>query len=173
MSFAALGLIGAGLSAAGSVAGGFAQANTAAYQAKIAQNNATIARQNADHAAEAGEQQAADTSQKGAANLAAIKAGIAANGLDVNSGSAKDVETSARATSQLNTLRTENNAQDQVYGYRAQASGDDAQANLDKSEETPDIIGAGVGATGTLFGNASAIGTKNFGAGSGLSNLFA
>lgn len=172
MSFAALGLIGAGLSAAGTVAGGFAQANTAAYQAKIAQNNAAIAEQNAQRAAQAGEQQAGDTSEKGAANLASIKTAIAANNLDVNSGSALNVEKSARATSQLNTLQTERNAQEQVYGYRATAASDTAQANLDKSEETPDIIGAGIGATGTLFGNASAIGTKNFGVGSGLTSLF-
>lgn len=172
MSFAALGLIGAGISAAGSLVGGISQANAADYQAQIAANNAKIAEQNAAHAAQAGEQQAADASQKGAANLGAIKAAIAANGLDVNSGSALDVEKSARSTSQLNTLRTENNAQQQVYGYRSQASNYEAQAELDRSEEGPDVLGGVLGGAGSLFSNASAIGTKNFGAGAGLSSLF-
>lgn len=172
MSFAALGLIGTAVSAFGSIAGGVAQANAADYQAQVADNNARIAQQNAAHAAQAGEQKAADASQKGAANLGAIKAAIAANGLDVNSGSALDVEKSARSTSQLNTLRTENDAQLQVYGYRSQATNYAAQAELDRSEEGPDIAGGILGGAGSLFGNASAIGTKNFGAGSGLSSLF-
>lgn len=164
MAFAPLalgiGALGAGISAVGSVEQGQATANAANYQAEVTANNATIAEQNASHAIQAGQVQAAATSLKGAAQGAKIKASQAANGIDVNSGSAVDVQTSAREAEKLDTETVLSNADLQAYGYRAAATGYTAQSQLDRltAEQAP--IGADIGAAGSLLSNASGLGFK-------------
>jgi len=163
-----LGAIGAIASAAGSVVGGIAQGNAAAYQAKVAENNAKIAQQNAAYAAHAGEANAEAQSRKGAARQAAIKAAMAANGIDVNTGSDLNVQESAREESNLDTLNVQQNANLQVYGYRTQATNFEAQAELDRQEAQQAPIGGLFGAAGSLLSNASSIGLGKGGFGSGV-----
>ena len=155
-----LGILGAGVSAAGSIVGGISSSNAAKYQAQVAENNALIERQNADYAMKAGEAQTEKSSLRGAANLAAIKASQAANGVDVNTGSNLDVQESARETNKLDTLTTLNNAQLQAYGYRTQATAFESQAQLDKSAANSDLIGGFLGVGGSLLGNASGLNFK-------------
>ena len=104
------GLGGAAIGAIGTIEGGEATQNMAAYQAQVAKNNQIIANQNAQYANEAGEAQAAATSLKGAAVGGKIKAGEAANNIDVNSGSAVNVQQSQREQAQLDTETVVNNA---------------------------------------------------------------
>ena len=153
-----LGVIGAVVSAGGTMMNGLAQSKAANYQAQVASNNAKIAEQNAIHAEQAGAQATEAQSKKGAAQQAAIKGAIAANGVDVNSGSAVDVQESAREQSKLDTLNQDHNTQLQVYGYRTQETGYNAQAELDKATAEQAPIGAAIGATGGLLSNASSIG---------------
>ena len=167
-----LGAVGALVSAGGTVMNGVAQANAANYQAQVASNNATIAQQNAIHAEQAGAQATEAQSRKGAAQQAAIKGALAANGLDVNSGSAVDVEESAAKESKLDTLNADHNTQLQVYGYRTQSTGYEAQAKLDKMTADQAPIGAAIGAAGGLLGNASSIGFNAAKTGGSISNSF-
>lgn len=148
MAFAAA-LIGA----AGSLIGGF-------YQAQVANNNATIERQNAAEASAAGQQQAEIAGIKGAAQGGQIKAAQAANGIDVNSGSALDVQTSQKEASQLDAETVLNNANLSAYGYTTQAVNDQAQAGQDQ-------IGAVLGAAGSLVGGASSLPSSWTGGASG------
>ena len=151
-----LGLVGAGASAFGSIEAGN-------YSGEVASNNATIATQNAEYAREAGQEQAAITSRKGAAQGAAIKTGLAANGVDVNTGSAVGVEAGERETSNLDAETVLNNAELTAYGYTTQASNFNAQAQQD-------VIGGDIGAAGSLLSNASSIGMKwSSGNGAGVS----
>src|SRR6185437_3933854 len=142
----ALGALGAGASALGT----FEQGQ---YSAEVARNNATIANQNAAYAREAGQEQAAITSMKGAEEGARVKAAIAANNVDVDTGSAVDVESGEREVNKLNTDTVLNNADLQAYGYRAQAVNFQAQAQQDE-------IGGDLGAAGSLLSNASSLGLK-------------
>ncbi len=160
-----LGTIGAGVSAVSTVVGGIAAGNAASYQAQVAENNAQVERQNATYATAAGTQAAEASSVKGAAQLGEIKTAQAASGIDVNTGSAVDVQAGQRGTNKLDTQNTLQNALLQGYGYRVQAQADESQAALDQAtaEEAP--IGAALGATGTLLSNASSLSTK-WGAGS-------
>lgn len=146
MCLATLATIGAVVGAAGTLESGL-------YQSQVAANNAKTSEQNAVYAAQAGEQQAAATSLKGAAQDAQIKAGIAANGVDVNTGSALDVQVGERETNKLNAEDVLNNADLQAYGYRTQAANDNAQSQQD-------VIGAVASSAGTLLGSASSIGGK-------------
>lgn len=162
MGFAplALGAAGAGISAIGAIEGGEATAAAANYQAQVAQNNAIIAGQQARYASAAGQEQATVTGLQGAALGGKIKASQGANGVDVNSGSAVKVQQSQREATSLNEQQVENTAQQQVYGYRAQAVGDEATSQLETMEAEQAPIGADLGAAGGLLGSASSLGFK-------------
>jgi hypothetical protein len=156
----AAGIAGAGVSAVGAVEQGQATSNAAAYSAQVAANNATIANQNAEYATAAGVQQAADTSLKGAAKSGKIKAGQAASGIDVNTGSAVAVQEGQRETDKLDAETVLNNAELKAYGYRSAATGFTAQSGLDTAESEQAPIGADIGAGGSLLSNASSLGFK-------------
>jgi hypothetical protein len=156
----AVGVLGAGISAAGAVESGQATANAANYNAQVARNNATVANQNATYATAAGEQAAANKSMEGAARGGKIKAAEAASGIDVNTGSATKVQASQRETSQLDSETVLNNAELQAYGYRSQATGFTATSGLETEEAQQAPIGADIGAAGGLLSSASALGSK-------------
>jgi hypothetical protein len=160
MAFAAplaliAGVAGAGISAAGTLESGAATANAANFSAQVAQNNATIANQNATYATAAGQAAAAAKGMAGAAAGGKVKAAQAANGVDVNTGSAVAVQEGQRETSKLDTETVLNNAELQAYGYRSQATGFQAQAGLESEEAAQAPIGADIGAAGGLLSGAS------------------
>jgi len=156
----ALAIGGALLSATGTLEQGQATSNAASYSATVAQNNALIAQQNAKYAEQSGAQQAMVTSLKSAARGGKIKAAQAANNIDVNSGSAVDVQAGERQAGQLDTETVLNNAELQAYGYRSQATSFEAEAGLKQEEAEQAPIGAGLGAAGNLLSSASSIGGK-------------
>lgn len=146
-------LTAAAVSAAGAISGGIAQGNAANYQGQVAANNATIARQNATYSAGAAAATTERAGLKARAQDAGVRSGIAANGLDVNSGSAADVQTSQRELGALDTGTVANNGALQVYGYQTQATGYQAQSTLDKQEAGADVAGGFMKAAGTLLAN--------------------
>jgi hypothetical protein len=150
-----LALVGVGLSAAGTLGSGIAAGGAAGYQAQVAKNNAQIAAQNELHAAQAGAVQTENAGLKARSQLANVRAAIGANNLDVNSGSAADVQQSQRELGFLDTATVANNAAQEVYGYGAQKESFQAQANLLDTESVLDPIGGVVGAAGTLLSNPS------------------
>jgi len=157
---APLAIGGAGISAIGAIEQGQATANAASYSAQVARNNATVAEQNAQYSTEAGQARAEASSRKGAASLGKLKASQAASGVDVNSGSAVNVQESERETNKLDTETVLNNAELQAYGYRSQATSFNAQAGLKDEEAKQAPIGAGFAAAGGLLSSASSIGMK-------------
>ena len=88
---AVAGLAGAGISAFGSMEAGQAQAEAASYQAQVARNNAVIAQSNANQQIQAGEVQASNQSMATHNAVGTTKAGEAASGVDVNTGSFANV----------------------------------------------------------------------------------
>lgn len=165
MAFAAplaliAGVVGAGVSAAGAVEGGQATANAANYQAQVSKNNADIAIQNAAYAEQAGVAKATAQGLKGAQVAGKIKTGQAAGNIDVNTGSALDVQAGQREASLLDTETVLNNSELEAYGYRSKAVSDTAQSQLETltAEQAP--IGADIGAAGSLLSSASSLGYK-------------
>lgn len=155
-----LGAVGAGVSAVGTIAQGQATANAAHYSAQVAQNNAKIAEQNAEYSTNAGQAHAAASSLKSAATGGRIRATQAASGVDVNTGSAVDVQESQRELGKLDTETVLNNAELQAYGYRTQAANFKSQAELDELKADQAPIGAALGAGGGLLSDASSLGWK-------------
>ena len=97
MCIGTLGAIGAVASARARCSKAFRPRKPRTIRPKSRENNAIIAQQKATRARAAGQQQAQNQSLKNAAELGAIKTGLAANNIDVNSGSSVDLEASQRA----------------------------------------------------------------------------
>lgn len=152
--------VGSGIAALGSVASGIASGNEAAYQAHVATQNAKIANQNSQGATEAGDIKAQQIGLRAAAEEGSIKASEGAGGIDVNTGSAADVQSSERVLGENAQQTTRYNAALQAYGYQTQAKSDEAQAGLyDTEAETAPIAGAVSGA-GSLIGGFGSAGLK-------------
>ncbi len=155
MCIATLAAIGTGISSVGAIGGGIAQANSASYQGQVARNNSTIAKQNARYAASAGAANTEVEGLKSKARLNSVRAGIAANNLDVNTGSPAETQISQREIGGLDTAKVANNAALQVYGYESQSTNFKAQAAADEAEVTPDIVGGIFKGVGGVLSNAS------------------
>jgi hypothetical protein len=152
-SLAIAGAVGAGVSAIGTVSSGIAASQAASYNAAVQRNNAIEAQQNAQYAREAGVAQEEAAGQKAAGQLGAVKAGIAANNIDVNTGSALDVQKSQREAGLLSEENISNNAALQAYGYQTQATGFQSQAALDAAQSAQAIPGSLLAGTGSLLSN--------------------
>lgn len=123
--------IGLGTSIGGPIDAGIAQMQASQYQAKVASNNAIIAKQNAAYAASAGAAQAEQAGLKARSQAANVRAGEAAAGVDVNTGSAADVQTGQREIGALDTQTVSNNAALEAYGYQTQAANFRSQVSMD------------------------------------------
>lgn len=164
-------VLGAGTSAMGSIKGGQAAAGQAreqgrmnAYQAQVARNNAIIAEQNAQRAEVVAAASAEAKSLEGAARLGAVKVGQAASGVDVNTGSALDVQVGQRMLNKLDTETVFSNELLKAYGYRTQAANATAEADLLRyraagaGKRASDAETAGyLKAAGTLLSSASSL----------------
>lgn len=139
-----------------SLVGGLVSAAAASaqqnYAAQVAENNATIAEENAQYVRTAGMQQAINTSTQGAAKEAAIVSGIAANNVDVSTGSAVKVEAGQREVNKLDTETVENRALWQAFGYTTQAYNYRAQAEQDKMAANASLFSGVLGAASALPG---------------------
>lgn len=145
----------------GAIQQGKSAAASANYNAAVAGVNAEQAKKNSELASEAGMAQEAMQERKTRAEVGAIKANQAASGLDVNSGSALDVRSSAAELGELDALTVRSNATKEAYGYSTQASSFEAQQGLDVSEAKNDTTAGNVNAASTFLGAAST-GTSNY-----------
>jgi hypothetical protein len=143
-----MGAVGAGVSVASALFQGMANEQSASYQAAVARNNAIIAQQNEEYAASAGAVNAENIGLQGAQRLGGIKAGQAASGIDVNTGSAAAVQKSQAEVNQYSELTAENEGLYQAYGYAAQATSYQAQAGLEQMQAENAIPAAILSAAG-------------------------
>lgn len=144
-----------------------------AYQAAVARNNAIIANQQGDLEIAGGIRQAEMKSLEGAAKLAKVRAGMAARGVDISSGSAVDVQASERELNKLDAETALSNAQIRAYGYRTRATSAEAQGGLYDMQSgafgaaSGDArLGGYLSAGGTLLSRASSL-PINWGGGGG------
>ena len=163
-SFAAVGAIaavaGTVVSAVGAQQSAAAQKKAADYQAQVAANNATIANQNARYATQSGQAAATTQSLRNRAAIGALTASLAADNVDVNTGSAADVRTTQRELGQLDVETTVNNAALTAYGYKAQASGYTGQSALASAEASQAGTAGNIASAGDLLSGASSLGLK-------------
>ncbi len=132
-----------------------AASDAANYQAQVAANNSIIAQQNAAYAAKAGEAQAETQGQKSRNMQGAITAALAANNVDVNSGSAADVRIGQRQAGLLDTENVRQDAALRAYGFKTQATNFQAESGLDKFKAANAQTAGTIGGIGSLLGGAS------------------
>lgn len=148
------------------------QAQVAQNNSKIAANNAQIQQENVNLVSEAGNQQSANEGLKTKATVGGILSAQGANGVDVNSGSAVDVRSSASELGMLNALTVRSNAAQVAYGYEigtqqqqynsqqylGEASLDTAEAGYAREAGAIGASSAELQGDVSLLGSASSLG---------------
>lgn len=130
------------------------------YQAGVALLNAKIAQQNADYASVEGEQSTMKYGMGARQQAGQIVAGQSASGLDVRSGSNKDVQDSQHLVSSMDMDQIRRNAAKTAYDYRVEAGKYTADA-LAAFSGAQDASRAGrVNAATSLIGGASSVASK-------------
>lgn len=170
-------VIGAGATYMSAQASAAAASNQAKYNAQVAANNQIIADQQA-----AATQQEADVQQQLKANqerqqVGSQKAALAANGQDVNSGTALDLQSDTKAAGMLDQLTIQNNAARTAVGYKNQGLNYENQATADKAASANDLAAGNLAALkGVITGAGQVAGQwYNFTAGTrqtGLGGLY-
>lgn len=153
-------ILGSLFSAQGAAKSAQAQSGQMLYQAGLSQLNAQIAEQNAIYTQQQGERQAAKYGLGARQQIGQITADKAASGLDVGSGSAKQVIDSQHLVAEMDMDQIRSNAAKAAYDYRTQASADRSQAAMDWLGAR-DVKAAGqTNVLGSLIGGASSVADK-------------
>lgn len=136
-----LAVAGTALNVVGALHSGASESANLEYQA-------AVSRYNADETTRAGEIEATNSGLRTRAQVGEIKASQAGSGVDVNSGSAADIQAAASQLGALDALTIRSNAARRAFGYRTDAS------NLDRGAQ--DVrVSALLKAASSLIGGAS------------------
>lgn len=152
------------LSTASQVIGGMFQSNAAAqaatYNSQVDKINASVARQDAVYAGAAGEAKTYTQGLKNREIAGAIKTNQAASGVDVNKGSAVDVQASQDAVGQLDAMTIRSNAAREAYGYETKAASFENQARLEQKEASNDKTAGWLSLGSTLLNAGNEAGSE-------------
>ena len=146
--------------AIGQFQSGAAQSQMYKYQAGVAQFNKVIADQNAAYAEQIGEQEAQRYGMQAGQRFGQIKAAQASHGLDINTGSAKDVQDSQRLVTRMDLTQIRSQAAKTAYNYETQGAQFTAQAGLDTAAAANARRAGFVGAASSIMGGASAVSSE-------------
>lgn len=166
-SSSALGAIGLGANAGGSILSAFgalqsgeAQAGAYQYKAGLALMNQRINKQNASWATEAGGINAMESGLKSEQQIAGTKVHQAAGGFDVNSGSNEDVRGSQGEAALFDQKMIRYDASKTAYGYEAKAASDEAESTMDMAAADNARKGGKINAISSILGGASSVSSK-------------
>jgi hypothetical protein len=143
-----------------------ATSNMYQYQAGMAQINKQIDEQNAAYARSVGEVEAQKTGMRSRFQLGGIRVAKAAGNIDVNSGSAREVQDSQEAIGRHDQSIVRSNAARQAYGYDVEAAGHEAQTGMYRTAADNAITAGKIGVTGSLISTAGSVASKWAGASS-------
>lgn len=134
------------------------------YQSQVAANNAKYARQNAQWAFESGEQQLYSLGLKTRSEIGSMKADQGAAGVDVNSGSARQVRDAMDQIGRENSAAGKSNEQKDIYTYNVQSQSYEDQSRLFKMAADEALRAGGynsaavrAGGRATMLGSAASI----------------
>jgi hypothetical protein len=153
LAIASLVMTGAGVATQAQAAANASQAqkNAYEYQAAVSRNNQKIAEWQAQNAIAQGQEAEIDQRRKMAALKGSQRAGLAAKGLDISSGSALNILTDTDYLGEMDVLNIRSNAERQAWAQRVQGSNEAANATLlsmRADAENPLMAGAGTLLTG-------------------------
>ena len=110
------------VAAAGAIAQGNAAKASAQSQANAATYNAAMADQNADTAMQAASANEEAQRRKSAGEMGRLRAGMAENGIGLDSGTATDLTEQSAMNSELDALNIRYQGKQQARDYKAQAA---------------------------------------------------
>lgn len=170
MAATSSGLLGASLitQGLGSFGNAYAQASAQQAQAEFEQQqlktNQRLASIQSEDAIIRGDKQASDYKKKVKGTSGSQRAALAAQGIDVGTGSAAEVQIDTAAIGAENTLAIKNNAWREAWGYRMQANEYGSKANFSKiaadASSTSTLLTGGLNALSYGMKAASAFGDK-------------
>lgn len=141
--------------AGGEILGGLSSYEAGKAQSQIAKDNAAVAARNAELTMAAGEQSAFNLGLKNRAQMGAITAGQGASGLDLASGSSKDVRDSQQALGLFDTMNVRSNAAREAFGYKVKESEFKNEAGMARARGRAALAGSVLSAAGSLAGGIS------------------
>ena len=150
---------GTAISAIGAIGQGASNAAQARYQAQVAANNAVTAQQNANYAIAAGQTEGTNAGLRERATGGRLTTELAANNLDVNTGSAArggpaKPRSALRMSSRCMRMQA---SPPMAIGPRRRAG---AEQQLQQAAAPRDILGGTLTGLGTLASGAANLGTK-------------
>jgi hypothetical protein len=164
---AAIGIIGGVVSAIGAMKQGQAQADAANYQAQVARNNEIIALQQSNLAKQDGAIKAQQQDMKSAQTLGTQRAVLGASGVDIESGSAREVVASQSELARLDALTIQSNAERKAWGFDIEATNQKAQAGLYRMQASHAKEAGMLNAFSSLLGGFGKVAGKWGGGGGG------
>jgi len=150
----------AGMSAYGMYQQGQQQKKQAEYQSAVARNNAMRAEYMAQDAQQRGIIAEQQQRLKGRLLLGSMRASQASSGVDINEGSALDLQVSQAGVNELDALNVRNNAEREAQNYRLQASDFTGQAGLYQFAGNNAASNGAWGAAGSLLGGVGSVAGK-------------
>ena len=136
------------------------QASHSYYQAGIARNNQIAANYAAQDAIERGKVDRAKAAIASKQRQGAQRAALAAGGVDVNSGSALDLQLETEALGNYDQLVAMNNAEREALGFRTQGANFGGEVGLHTSAAQNSLYSGKTAATATLIGTAGSVASK-------------
>lgn len=140
---------------ANAIASGYANSISARSQAEFQQaqyeQNQKLAESSAEDARLRGDRNASISRQQTRMNIGAQRAAAAASGVDVNAGSALDLQADTAGQGAMNELTIKNNAWREAWGFKVQA------ANAGSSAAMAGNAGANASRNSLLTGGMNAI----------------
>ena len=133
--FAESGGLASAMGGLSTLAGSYAQSQAMAaqgtYQKSLSEINAQIAETRAQDAIKRGETEANQQRQKTGAIAGAQRVGFAAQGVDIGSGTAQEVQRQTHEQGALDALTIKNNAYREAFGYKVDAINQRSQGQFD------------------------------------------
>lgn len=153
-------IAGGGISAVGAEMGGQSAQAMYNYQAGIQLQNARIARQNAEYARITGGNQAAVAGMAGRARMGQIITAQAASGLNVNTGSAKKVQSSQDLVTNIDETTIRSNAAKRAYDFDVQAVQATEQSQVDQASGANARTVGDLGVASSIIGTAGSVSAR-------------
>jgi hypothetical protein len=152
--------ISTGLSVGSQVLGGLDAAKQQGYAAEVMRKNAAFAKLAGEQARASGSYAESVARIKSGQLGAAQKAGFAANGIDVSSGSVQDVMSSSAAMGDIDALAIRYNAEREAFGNDIQAANYASQAAQAKKAGRNSILKGVIGGANSFLSGAAALSDK-------------
>lgn len=164
---ATIGTIGMAANIGGSILGAVGEKKKAqatsqmyTYQAGIADLNRRISENNRDYAITAGGEEAKRFGMKAAQTRGSIIAKQGASGVDVGSGSAKEVQKGFQKVTDLDMATIRNNAARKAWGYQMEAETAKKQTEMYNAASSNSLEAGNIAAMGSLISGVSSVSSK-------------